>query len=114
MRVSMSSEPSACSGLMYSGVPIIAPSTVKSVSPAGLSAIALAMPKSMTLACGFPSWVETRTFDGLMSRWMIPFVWACWTALQTWAKSSSRASTDSPLRSQYSEIGAPTTRSITK
>ena len=26
-----------------------------------------------------------------MSRWMIPFWWACWTAWQTWTNSSSRS-----------------------
>ena len=33
----------------------------------------------------------TRTFDGLRSRWMIPFWWACCTAWQTWTNSSSRS-----------------------
>jgi len=49
-------------------VPIIVPSTVKNVSPAERPAVALAIPKSVTFAWGSPSWVETRTFDGLMSR----------------------------------------------
>ena len=31
-----------------------------------------------------------RTLDGLMSRWMTPFWWACWIAWQTLVKSSSR------------------------
>ena len=52
------------------------------------------MPKSMTLACGLPSCIDTRMFDGLMSRWMIPFWCACWIALQTWTKSSSRCLTE--------------------
>jgi hypothetical protein len=34
---------------------------------------ALATPKSITLATSLPSWMATSTFDGLMSRWMIPF-----------------------------------------
>jgi hypothetical protein len=46
----MSSEPSACSGLMYSGVPISCRCSVKSVFSVSLLAVALAMPKSMTFA----------------------------------------------------------------
>ena len=38
------------------------------------------------------SYSATRTLDGLMSRWMIPFWWACWTAWQTGTNSSSRSS----------------------
>ena len=33
-------------------------------------------------------------FDGLMSRWMMPFWCACWMALQTWTKSSSRCASE--------------------
>ena len=45
------SEPdiSACSGLMYSGVPIIWPRSVKTVFSVSLWLSALAMPKSITL-----------------------------------------------------------------
>ena len=52
--------------------------TVLSVSR--WSVVALAMPKSITLGTGAPSCNVTRMFDGLMSRWMIPFWWACWIA----------------------------------
>ena len=45
--------------------------------------VALAIPKSITLGTGTPSCMVTMMFDGLRSRWMIPFWWACWTALQT-------------------------------
>src|SRR5438445_483484 len=31
------------------------------------------------------------TLDGLMSRWMIPFWWACWIAWQTGTNNSSRS-----------------------
>ena len=48
------------------------------------------MPKSMTLGRGRPSASVTRTFVGLMSRWTMPLVWACWIASHTSAKSSSR------------------------
>ena len=36
-------------------------------------AVALAMPKSITLGTGTPSWMVTRMFEGLMSRCMTPF-----------------------------------------
>ena len=38
-----------------------------------LVAVALAMPKSITLGTGTPSCSVTRMFEGLMSRWMMPF-----------------------------------------
>ena len=38
---------------------------------------ALATPKSITLGTAWPSISVTSTFDGLMSRWMIPLWWAC-------------------------------------
>ena len=41
------------------------------------------MPKSMILGTGTPSCSVTRILDGLMSRWMMPFWWACCTAWQT-------------------------------
>ena len=37
------------------------------------SVVALAMPKSITLGTGTPSCSVTRMFEGLMSRWMMPF-----------------------------------------
>ena len=36
-----------------------------------------------------PSWLSTRMFEGLRSRWMIPFWWACCTAEQIWRKASA-------------------------
>ena len=38
-----------------------------------LLVVALAMPKSITFGTGTPSCSVTRMFDGLMSRWMMPF-----------------------------------------
>jgi hypothetical protein len=38
------------------------------------SVVALAMPKSMTLGTGTPSWSATRMLEGLISRWMMPFL----------------------------------------
>ena len=42
------------------------------------------MPKSITFGTGTPSCSVTRMFEGLMSRWMMPFWCACWMAWQTW------------------------------
>lgn len=39
--------------------------------------IALAMPKSMLFGTGRPSCTATRMFEGVRSRWMMPFWWAC-------------------------------------
>lgn len=48
VRVSTSSPPiSACSGLMYSGVPMSTPSSVNSERSVSGCAVALATPKSM-------------------------------------------------------------------
>ena len=44
----------------------------------------------ITFGTGFPSYRQTRMFDGLRSRWMMPFWWACCTAWQTGMNSSSR------------------------
>ena len=64
---------SACSGLMYSGVPIITPSSVNIVRSVSFCAVALATPKSMIFGTAFPSRSATSTFDGFRSRWMIAF-----------------------------------------
>src|SRR5205823_11837274 len=63
---------------------------------------------------GRPSTSATRMFDGLMSRWTTPLVWACCTARQTQANSSSRRRTDSRCPSQNRVIGVPSTSSMTK
>ena len=68
----------------------------------------------MTFGTGWPSYSVTSTFDGLMSRWMMPFWWACCTAWQTGTNSSSRSRGVSCCSSQYSVIGTPLTSSITK
>jgi len=114
-RVSTSSpENSACSGAMYSGVPIIWRNSVNSVFSVSRWFVAFAMPKSITFGTGLPSCRVTRMFDGLMSRWMIPFWWACCTARHTCWKSSSRSPVLSDAWSQYSVMGMPLTSSITK
>ena len=102
VRVSMSScFISACSGLMYSGVPTTAPSPVNSVWSVSGCAVALATPKSMIFGTGRPSSNVTRTFEGLRSRWMMPFWCACCTPSQTWMNSSSRSRVSADVRSQY-------------
>ena len=62
--------------------------------------VALARPKSITLGTGLPSWLSTRMFVGLRSRWMIPFWCACCTAEQIWRKSVSRSGRPSRCWSQ--------------
>ena len=74
VRVSISSpSESACSGLMYSGVPIITPKRVEIVSALSFCASALATPKSMIFAIGFPSTSVTRMLEGFRSRWIMAF-----------------------------------------
>src|SRR5207344_2607961 len=68
----------ACSGDMYSGVPTTAPNPVISVLSVKVCPAALATPKSIIFGTGRSSYSATRTLDGLMSRWMTPFWWACW------------------------------------
>src|ERR1043166_6362687 len=67
------------------------------LSVSGWSVVALAMPKSMTLGTGTPSWSVTRTLHGLMSRCMMPFWCACWMAWQTTMNSLSRSSVETVL-----------------
>ena len=76
---------------MYSSVPTTAPNPVNSVLSVSVCPAALATPKSITFGTGWPSYRATSTLDGLRSRWMIPFWWACWTAWQTGTNSSSRS-----------------------
>ena len=77
-RVSISSlAMSACSGLIYSGVPSRWLSSVNSVRSVNGWLMALATPKSMILGIALSPSVETRILDGLMSRWIMPF-WCAW------------------------------------
>ena len=82
----------ACSGAMYSGVPITLPNAVNSdCSVSCKPVVAFARPKSITFGTGLPSWLSTRMFDGFKSRWMIPFWCACCTALQICVNRLSRS-----------------------
>ena len=105
---------SACSGLMYSGVPIITPWAVCSVRSVSGWCIALASPKSITFGTGWPSYRQTRMLLGFRSRWMTPLVWACWTAWQTGTKSARRSAMLRRASSQYWVKGTPLTYSMTK
>ncbi len=105
---------SACSGDMYSSVPTTAPNSVNSVRSVSFGPAALATPKSITFGTGLPSYNATSTLDGLRSRWMIPFWWACCTASQTGMNSSRRCRGVSLCSSQYFVRGTPLTSSMTK
>ena len=83
-RVSISSDCSpVCSGDMYAGVPITCPCSVNIECSVSRASVAFAMPKSITFGAGSPATSTTITLLGLMSRWMMPFWCACWTAWQT-------------------------------
>ena len=82
-------SPSACSGLMYSGVP----ARSSAASPA--SDAAIAMPKSMIFGAGRPSSVSTSRLPGFRSRWTTPLWCACCTPSQTRMNNATRSSSDS-------------------
>jgi hypothetical protein len=62
--------------------------------------IALATPKSITFGTGLPSCRVTITFDGLTSRWMIPFWCACCSAWHTGRNNSTRSRVETLFSSQ--------------
>src|SRR6185503_3335490 len=73
--------PIACSGAMYSGVPIATPGLVSWRSRPALRA----MPKSSTLTkSALPSRETRKTFSGLRSRWTTPAECAAASARQIW------------------------------
>ena len=74
--------PCACSGGMYSGVPMQVPDLVSAVETSTLRA----RPKSVR--CGSPD-SSSRMFDGLMSRWMMPSPWAWASASATFLQIST-------------------------
>ena len=59
---------SACSGDMYSSVPIKLPKPVNIVCSVSRWPVALATPKSITFGTGLPSYSAIRTLEGLRSR----------------------------------------------
>ena len=90
------------------------PTMVTMVRSVNCAPVALAMPKSMILGTALPSDSVTITLEGLRSRWITPFWWACCTASHTGRKSSTRSRVESFRLSQYSVMGTPFTSSITK
>ena len=98
-------RPSACSGDMNPGEPIMKPVPVSDVAPA-----AEEMPKSMIRG---PSWARS-TLDGLRSRWMTP---AAWMAIRPSASPAASASTEfsgsGPCRSTASDSDVPGTYAVT-
>jgi hypothetical protein len=93
--------PSACSGDMKPGDPIMKPVPVSAVASA-----AEEMPKSMIRG---PSGASS-TLEGLRSRWITP---AAWIALRPSASPAASASTDwagsGPCRSTASDSDVPGT-----
>ena len=79
MRVSTLWPPmSACSGLMYAGVPTIWLLCVCIVLLCTSSEVAFAIPKSIILGVGScASFIDTMMFDGFISLCMMPLVCAC-------------------------------------
>ena len=115
VRVSMSRLViSACSGLIYAGVPMNSSKAVKNVLSVSGPAVALAIPKSIIFGTGTPSLTVTRMLEGLISRWMTPFWCACWMAWHTWVNNLSRSAVGTLFSSQNSVILMPRTSSMTK
>ena len=70
VRASTLAAPAACSGAMYSGVPMI---TLAPVRPPPVSSVNFEIPKSISLTSMRPGSGSCRnTFSGLRSRWMMP------------------------------------------
>ena len=115
LRVSISRPLiSACSGLMYSGVPISCPSSVNSVRSVSGCAVALATPKSMTLGTDMIVVHGDQHVRGLEVAVDDPFLVGVLDASHTWMNSASRSRTLRRWRSQYVVIGSPWTYSMTK
>ena len=75
-RMSARAASVACSGAMNAGVPIIAPSPVRS-APCAPTPATLASPKSSTFTAGRPLTLVRIRLPGLMSRWTMPASCAC-------------------------------------
>ena len=109
-------RPAACSGDMYSGVPIAMPGLVSRRSRAASASVVFAMPKSSTLTTSAaPSRVIRKTFSGFRSRWTMPCACAAASARQIWlAIRSARAVSTAPSRSMMFPSSTPSRYSITK
>jgi hypothetical protein len=96
-----------CSGLMYDGVPTVAPVIVKPVR-----SVTLAMPKSVTMALPSPS---SSTLAGLMSRCTTPRRCAYSSALAICASHALTTETGSgPQRRMTASSEPCSTKSSTK
>ena len=82
VRWSALAAPSACSGDMYSGVPMRTPTPVLPSLPPCEN---LEMPKSISLTSRWPGEGSCRKmFSGLRSRWMMPTWWAASRPMRAW------------------------------
>ena len=104
----------ACSGDMYSGVPMIEPALV-SLFESGVPG-PLAIPKSSTLTKSVASLRRRmKTFSGFRSRWTMPRWWAAPSARQIWRKTgTARASGMGPSRWRIRARLSPSRASMTK
>src|SRR5216684_2763788 len=80
-------SPRPCSGLMYSGVPMIWPVAVR-LPPVPSSLPSLAMPKSMRRMTPLAS---RMMFGVLRSRWMMPTSWMAWRPSASWMAEGLQA-----------------------
>ena len=104
----------ACSGDMYSGVPMMEPARVSRFASGAPGP--LAMPKSSTFTKSVPSFRRsTKTFSGFRSRWTMPRWWAAPSARQICRKmGTARASGMGPSRWRIRARLSPSSASMTK
>jgi hypothetical protein len=82
------------------------PDSVKASHSTERCSVARATPKSITLGTGFPSTSVTSKFEGLTSPWMMPFLCACCSALQTGMNNCRRSRVLNVFKSQYWVMGS--------
>ena len=110
------SAPIACSGAMYSGVPITTPVVVSLVAATWRSgSIIFEIPKSSSFTKSLDSsWSSRKMLSGLRSRWTMPLAWAAPTALSTCRMMPiARFGGSGPSLSITFDSGAPDSSSIT-
>jgi hypothetical protein len=105
----------ACSGAMYTGVPITAPVAVRRTL-LSVDWMNLEIPKSMILTkSGKSGFCSKNTFSGFMSRWMMPLAWAADRPRRTCRTiGTARAAAMGPVASAMSARLIPTRSSITR
>ena len=106
-------SPIACSGAMYSGVPMTAPVDVSAVAAVSAEpAMTFEMPKSSSLT--WSSSPTRKMLSGFRSRWMICLPWAAPTARSVCRMIFiARGSSSGPSRLIASASGWPCRSSIT-